>query len=518
MLRASRFLTAALLLPAFGAAAQTAPAAPAAPDASVAKPAARREMVPPRATVLAPPDIARVECPVPGVSNGRAFYVDPQSGSPDGDGSKAHPWRTLAEVLSPRAGAKGKPAFGGGDTIYLLSGDHGAVSVTGRNSDFVTVRAAPGAKPVLQSLRVAGASKWVFDRLTIFGLRNTWAPLVSIGMAGTGPGLPANPADNITITNTLITSSDDDSQWTQEDWRTKPRYFGVKIDDGSKLGGVSCINLAHNHITNILFGVALMATNSRFTDNIIDYFGGDALDVGGSHLVIARNLFANNIEIGINNHNDAIQMQAGRYRTYRDIVIDGNTVLRQTRADIPFTSYLQGISAFNSDWFDVTVTNNVVVTNATHGISWGSTHGGLFANNIVLNDEAAAFNFRQSWLMISPRTHEGFDSNDVVARNNVTSNLVAKSTSPTVKFMSNITGFAVLQAGDRQVFYKMSGKIPGDNRVVGNIKKMFVDYEPLKYRFDLRPAQPRDAANWPNHLMAVVGGPKDGPQPGIQPE
>ena len=80
--------------------------------------------------------------------NGRKFFVDPARGSKKNDGSEAKPWHTLAEVLDPanhlvatRAYARTSAGLGPprtdqsggpikpGDTIVLMSGDHGAVEI-----------------------------------------------------------------------------------------------------------------------------------------------------------------------------------------------------------------------------------------------------------------------------------------------------------------------------------------------------------------------------------------------------
>ena len=49
---------------------------------------------------------------------------------------------------------------------------------------------------------------------------------------------------------------------------------------------------------------------------------------------------------------------------FQNILIDSNLIIRQTDPELPFPTYLQGIDAFNSDWTNVTVTNNVVITSA----------------------------------------------------------------------------------------------------------------------------------------------------------
>ena len=86
------------------------------------------------------------------------------------DGSAEKPWRTLAEVLDPAnhlvSTKSYSPNYGrgdqslhavndagvirAGDTLYLMSGDHGSPSLLGyANDDFITVSAAPGQTPII---------------------------------------------------------------------------------------------------------------------------------------------------------------------------------------------------------------------------------------------------------------------------------------------------------------------------------------------------------------------------------
>jgi len=88
------------------------------------------------------------------------FCVDPVNGSPSGDGSADHPWRTIGEVIAANriesrnwntlpytTSATLVPRNPGalvkaGDTIWLRSGYHGELSITGYyNTGQITVAA-----------------------------------------------------------------------------------------------------------------------------------------------------------------------------------------------------------------------------------------------------------------------------------------------------------------------------------------------------------------------------------------
>lgn len=94
-------------------------------------------------------------------SEGRKFYVDPVHGASTNDGSAARPWKTLSEVLDPRNHLVSSRAYTRtptglgplapvnpngpikpGDTIVLMSGDHGVVATRNNaNENFMFVSA-----------------------------------------------------------------------------------------------------------------------------------------------------------------------------------------------------------------------------------------------------------------------------------------------------------------------------------------------------------------------------------------
>ena len=106
------------------------------------------------------------------------------------DGSIGKPWRSLAEVIANNLIATSKyvnpsadvdhkgptqainvgAPIHAGDTIILLSGNHGTINLTGVNSDFITIAAGVGETPILNSLVVKAGSKWLFRGLKVQGL------------------------------------------------------------------------------------------------------------------------------------------------------------------------------------------------------------------------------------------------------------------------------------------------------------------------------------------------------------
>ena len=175
-------------------------------------------------------------------------------------------------------------------------------------------------------------------------------------------------------------------------------------------------------MSNVIFGAEVMANKMLFSGNEIDRFGDDGIDYVASNILITKNYI----------HDDQVPTVTERIWTAckdiqaepRNIVIDSNRVIRQTDPKLPFPTYLQGIDAFDGDWTNITVTNNVVVTSSCWGIFLASVHGGKIINNTVAADGLRArkpspgIASRPS-MFVGDKTHQGSSSNDVIIRNNI---------------------------------------------------------------------------------------------------
>src|SRR6202034_3368484 len=129
------------------------------------------------------------------------------------------------------------------------------------------------------------------------------------------------------------------------------------------------------------------------------------------------------------NHEDAMQGQNGplptgvAFNAFSNILIDSNLIVRQTDPQLAFPTYLQGIDAFDEDWTNVTVTNNVIVTSACYGIAFASIHNSLIADNTVVEDGLFSTPGCVAATDVGGATHEGPLSTNTVVRNNLTSQL-----------------------------------------------------------------------------------------------
>jgi hypothetical protein len=442
--------------------------------------------------------------PASPAASAHSYYVDPVNGSDKNDGSAAAPWQNLSNVLAtkvsnsiygtPYLDSANKPLANGivaqsptgpvhgGDIIYLRTGNHGAVSVKGLNSDFVFVQAAPGQSPVLQSLTVQGASKWIFKNLKIQSQTAAaqYGSLVTISLHGW-----IGAVDNIVFSGNTVSSIDDSSSWAIADWLAHAQGHALSMDGGTDGNYGNCLTITGNSFSNIRSGVALATNHTTFDSNTIDYFGDDALDYCANDLVITHNRITNNLDLGDANHNDGMQGQIGRGTSYKNILIDGNTVIRQTDPTLKFPGSLQGIDAFDNDWTNITVSNNVVIVNAYHGISYSSVHGATIVNNSVFNDGGGA---QETWINVGSQTHEGTPSNNVILRNNVTQSLVTNLGPEVLTMDHNMASARVDLLVNGVTQYNSKAGVYGDKNTLNpNLMTQFVNFNTTTMTYDLHP-------------------------------
>jgi hypothetical protein len=409
-------------------------------------------------------------CSVPAPTPGNVWYIDPVNGktpAAGGNGSQTSPWNSLAGVIAGAWGANvkvpgysrpllssvpynhivngqlvavadqlGKPPVHPGDAIMLMSGNYGDIGIGDfnlptTNSDFVTVEAAPGQTPVFTTLLLDRTNKWVFNAIkvqSLFGTNGNTLALVFLTDQG-----PQYPTTDIIFENMQISSADSTAGWSQAQWVAQARNgFQVAGLAGNGRNGepyTSCISMAGSHIQNVRTGVIAAGNNFLFTNNVIDYFGDDGIDYAANNMAITHNTLHDNLNIGDGNHEDAMQGQNGAlppgvaYNAFSNILIDSNLIVRQTDPQLAFPQYLQGIDAFDEDWTNVTVTNNVVITSACWGISFSSIHNSLIAGNTVVEDGLFSTPGCIANISVGGATHEGPLSTNTAVRNNLTSQL-----------------------------------------------------------------------------------------------
>jgi hypothetical protein len=421
-------------------------------------------------------------CAVPPTTPRHVWYIDPVHGktpAAGGNGSQATPWNSLNGVVSGNWGANtafpgytrpllstvpynhitsagrvdvadtiGNPPVNPGDTIMLMSGNYGDISIGDynlptTNSDFVTVQAAPGQTPVFTTLLIDRTNKWVFNGIKVQSLfGNKW--LIAITDQGA-----TYPTSDIILENMEISSADSTTGWTQAQWQAQARNgfheWGSAGNGTNGMPYTTCVSMTGSHIHNVRIGAVLAGNKSVFSLNQIDHFGDDGIDYAASNISITHNNIHDNLDIGDGNHEDAMQGQNGSiakgvaYNAFSNIVIDSNLVIRQLDPKLAFPTYLQGIDAFDEDWTNMTVTNNVVVTSACWGIEFGSMHNSLIASNTVLEDGLVSTPGCTVRLAAGGKTHEGPDSSNVRVTNNLADHFsFANENEPTVTWDHNV--------------------------------------------------------------------------------
>ena len=409
---------------------------------------------------------------------GKSWYVDPVNGktpTAGGDGSQAAPWNSLQGVVSstkqpgfshpmlstvpydhyPQKNAQGARIYADGpssdptrvqpgDEILLMGGQYGdvaigAYAVATTNPAFVTIAAAPGQMPVFSTLVVTASSYFVFSGIEVQSIAEGTPK--SVALVRVGDQGSALPSSNIVFTNMLISSAGDTSGWTKEQWLARVRSIGIFANGSDHGANTTCVSVTNSHISNVIYGSSINANNMLLSANEIDHFGDDGIDYAASNILITKNYIHDALDLGNGAHWDGMQGYPG---AFTNVVIDSNRVIRQTDPNLPFPTGLQGIDAFDGDWTNLAVTNNVVVTSSCWGIVYASVHGGKIVNNTALDDGTDAGTKRAGKIACRPvisvgdKTHQGSPSNDVVIRNNIANGFNIYKVNPNITMDHNI--------------------------------------------------------------------------------
>jgi hypothetical protein len=401
--------------------------------------------------------------PAAPAATAQVWYVDPVNGktpAAGGNGSQAAPWNSIQGVLSGlwdnnivvpgytrpllssvpynhqglhTADNLGNPPVHPGDTIMLMTGNYGNVAigtngVSTANSDWVTVQAAPGALPVFSGLTMSGTNKWIFNGVKITGVvptvRGPFPPAL-LAVSDQGAAIPTT---DIIFNGMQLSTVDDASAWTKAQWQTSGRNgFTATATAGNGTNGqpnLTCISMTNSKIKNVRWGITMVQNNSLFANNDLGYFGDDGIDYAANNIAITNNYLHDNFDVGDSNHEDAMQGQNGPtggrpLNFYSNILIDRNVVVRQTDPALPFPTYLQGIDAFDEDWTNLTITNNVIVTSSCYAVAVSSIHNSLIAGNVGLDDGKVVTAGCTPGIGGGQQTHEGPPSTNSRFSNNI---------------------------------------------------------------------------------------------------
>jgi hypothetical protein len=362
--------------------------------------------------------------------SGTTFYLDPVHGSLENSGTPTEPLPGLQEVLEhdliQRMEAATHPYEEGaelvlvnpeapiqpGDTLILLSGDHGhARLVESHHAQFIEIRAGDGERPVLSGLELVGVERYRIRGLVLQGLSSgggtrSLLHLESHGWRG--------PCRRIVMEDCEITSQADVSGWTAGDWDSLSAT-GVLADG-------EYFSLRRCRLRNVNHGLLVSGAYALVEHNEIENFCGDGLRGIGSDMVFQYNTVKNCYDVN-ENHDDGFQSFSVNGQPPRErIVLRGNIIIGYTDPAQPYRGTLQGIGCFDGMYVDWIVENNVVATDHWHGITFLGAQGCRIVNNTVvyLNDEDPG----PPWIHIGPHK-DGRPSSGCLIRNNIAASILA---------------------------------------------------------------------------------------------
>ncbi len=371
----------------------------------------------------------------------KTFYIDPQNGSIDNDGSKMAPWSTLKEVfnsgkIQTRDWASKPPQsttqlvlknvdgpVGPGDTLLLLTGYHGNVYASGYyNQDFVTIMAAPGHKPRLAALELRSGCRWLIKGLTISPsfsdslFKTTLINFSSHGYNGNSYLCYAEENSGYSV--------EDVSAWSLEDWNALPSS-AMSLPEKSVA--------RRNYFKNVNFGISCGGDSSLIEYNTIENFAGDGLRGIGNYQVFQYNTIMNCYDVN-ENHDDGFQSWSTGDSgvgtgVVKGMILRGNTIINYTDINQPFRGTLQGIGCFDGMFEDWVVENNIIAVDHWHGISLYGAKNCRVVNNTVVDLNSASPG--PPWIKITEHKN-GTSPVGCLVRNNLTTAISCSNTGVTI--------------------------------------------------------------------------------------
>ncbi len=292
----------------------------------------------------------------------------------------------------------------GGDTITLLSGSYGNLSISGKNnSSAVTISANAGANVVFTSINFNNSNYWNLVGVNI-------KPRYTSG--ADGKNAVNLDGSYLTIKNCIINYSDDITGWTETEWL-------ALTGNGISMEGTN-INVLNNSITAVDHGIGSDASNSLISGNIISDFRGDGIRGLGDDVVYEYNTIKNSYDVD-DNHDDGFQSwsvgsDGVGTGVVKNIVLRGNTIINYEDENQPYKGNMQGVGLFDGMFENWLVENNLIITDHWHGISfYGAINCTIINNTVVDNDLTPS---PDPWIMVTDHKN-GTPSSGVIVRNNI---------------------------------------------------------------------------------------------------
>jgi len=343
----------------------------------------------------------------------------------------------------------------GGDTINLLSGYQGSLSIIGAvNTDWITVKATPGATPTFKNILMRSASKWIFDGLSI---STSYAPPIAkiTALFSAENHSYTGPSSYITIKNSDIFTVDSIAGWTAQDW-------GTKASPGIFVSSAPYMSIENNHIHNVAGGMSVGACDfSTITNNRVENSCLDGVRIVGSNYTkfeynVVKNIYVI-YEYAVY-HYDLIQSWT-LDGADEGVEIRGNIFIAHEDINQPYdggSTMVQGMGFFDGWFNNFTIENNLVLVDSDHGISLYGANNAKVINNTVaknhLRDTGAPIR------VVPHKNHELGSGNTI--RNNFASSTIIYSDGYTSQTIvdHNITGFVKSNHFNNPAIYDFSLK------------------------------------------------------------
>ena len=376
----------------------------------------------------------------------RSFYIDPQNGNINNNGTSDSPWSTFEEVISHNLiesysntlpynsntnhlKIKNENApVKGGDTLILRGGLHGNVFfVNYNNLKTITVIAEEGNIPILKKLRLQACSKWRFIGLTISS--EPYGEYIHEKLVFIESHSWQGPSSKIDIIDCEIYSSD--TPWnTANDWVSK-------VSDGIYLNSDS-INIINNELRNVDMGISIGGNYVNVINNKIINFSGDGIRMVGSHILAEANLIKNCYDVD-ENHDDGIQSWTTNGAIVDYNIVRSNIILNYEDENQPLLGSLQGIGCFDGIYHNWIVENNLISVDHYHGITFLGADSCKIVNNTVL-DPTPDITPDGSWIMIDD-SKNGIPSSNCLVQNNVANKIIVKAKKRKNFTLTGYTGY-----------------------------------------------------------------------------
>lgn len=251
--------------------------------------------------------------------------------------------------------------------IHLLAGDHGIVRLQGLSNLYIH---GDGPKTILHRTWVIQSPDIKFQWVHFEGLKGADTSSQN-ALFFSDVSSPHLTVDSSTFDGAPLATT---AFWSNDDWLMLP--YGQLVYSNSDSAMFTNNNLGVTYTVMSINGNGWTVARNKLHD-----FVNDGMDIRGSNISIHDNHIFDLRGVS-KQHQDGIQGMAATPTTaqpYTNVSIIGNHIDAGTKSEAP----MQGISAFDGKWKNVTITGNYVRPRAFHGIKWSGVTGIVIDGNTV---------------------------------------------------------------------------------------------------------------------------------------